>query len=155
MPLSYYGNIYTLHRQLFPIRCPVMEHVAMQKMYTFLFPKHNTLSIIRCSDMYSDALLKTRKLITTMEENIPSGGFDFVAKYFIWQARGPSCFVFKYFDNVGTTVPFEYYLAILRKRSPCKLNDDVLIHHFTISPTSSHPRFPPPRDASTPRILRR
>jgi len=36
MPLSYYGNIYTLHRQLFPIRCPVMEHVAMQKMYIFV-----------------------------------------------------------------------------------------------------------------------
>jgi len=112
-------------------------NMSQCKRYIFLFPKHNTLSIIKCSNIYSDALLKTRKLITTMEEHtLWYRGFDFVAKYFIWQARGPSCFVFKYFDNVETTVPFEYYLAILRKRLPRKLNDDVLIHHFTISPTS-------------------
>jgi len=135
MPLSYYGNIYTLHRQLFPTRCPVMEHVAMQKII-FLFPKHNTLSIIRCLDICSDALLKTRKLITTMEEHYLWRLWFRCEILYLTSER--MCFVFKYFDNIGATVSFEYYLAILRKRSPRKLNDDVHIitslfhlHHHT------------------------
>jgi len=132
--------IFILHRQLLPIRCPVVEHVAMRKtvyiyIYIYIsFPSKRAIhrAVVRCSDICIQhrVLKNAEKLITTMEKYI-LGSFDFVVKYFIWQMRW-SCFVFKYCDNAGRPpfFPlFEHYLAWYYEHSVCKLNNDIL---FTI-----------------------